>query len=169
MSEAILSEQDYPQAPAKPVAGSLEARVAERRKQLEQRTTELFDVPGFEDVFQVELQMVGWKRLRQIAAQHERVHEESQKELRTAADQLLAATVGFHAIVDEDGNTQSAEGVSWKGLAQAYDSKLDETTRGRVALLRLLGETQTVFLWNDWQTWMKTGSGKVERELEKDF
>jgi hypothetical protein len=149
--------------------GSLEARVAERRKKLESQTTAMFEVPGYEDLFQVELQMIGWKRLRSIAAGHERVRDDAQRELRTAADHLLAATVGFHAVVDDEGTTEPAEDASWRKIASAADPSIDGSVPTRALLTRFLGESPTIFLWTEWQEWMKTGASKLERDLEKDF
>lgn len=151
-----------------PHPGSLEARVAKRRQELERHTTEKFDVPGFEGVFQVELQIVGAKRQHAILTRHERIHDEYQKILRAGGDMLLAATVGFHAIVDAEGNTQPAE-TSWRQLAQAYDKSLDDTVEARVALIRLLGENGVVELVGDWRNWMRTRGVKLESELERDF
>jgi hypothetical protein len=164
-----VTTHDEPAIAPAPVPGSLEARVAERREKLEQQTTELFDVPGFEDIFQVELRVVGGKRQHAILTEHERVHDEYQKLIRSGADMLLAATVAFHAVVDAEGNTQPAEGATWKALARAAHPDLPDTVKGRVALLRLLGENGVFDLVAAWRTWMKTRGQKINRELEKDF
>ena len=86
-----------------PLLGSLEHRVAERRKALEAKTTHKYDVPGYEGVLKVELQLVGGKRQHQIYKAHEVIRDEYQQSLRVGADLILAATVGFYAVSgDED-------------------------------------------------------------------
>ncbi len=151
------------------LAGSLEERVAARRRQLEERTTELFDLPGFEGICQVEMRVVGAKRQLAIMNEHQRIHDESKKVVRVACDLILAATVQFHSIVDDEGTTKLAEGVSWKSMAQAYDKTLDNTVRGRQALVRLLTENGVLDLLADWREWMRTRGVKVAEELKTDF
>lgn len=154
--------------------GSLEARVAERRRKLEQVTTELFDVPGFEGVFKVELQMLGGKRQFAIFKASEHVHDEYRQSVNIACDTILAATVAFHAVVNEEsGETALAEDVTWRKLAMVYDKTLEEATLlkrggGRIALSRLVSEADVIELVGEWKKWMQTRGQKVERDLE-DF
>lgn len=154
--------------PAAPTAGSLEERVAQRREKLERKTTEMFDVPGYEGVFQVELRLLGGKRQYAIVDALERVHDDYQKAIRAACDMLLAATVQFHAVVDEEGGTQPAEGATWLRLAQAADRNLGPDTQPRVALIRMLGENGVIELAGEWRMWMKNRGAKLEKDLEQD-
>ena len=154
-----------------PILGSLEARVAEQRNDLESQTTELFDVPGF-DVFKVELRVIGAKQQHAIFKRHEHVRDEYQQNLRTAADLIVVATVAFHAV-DGEGQTHQAEGASWKRFAKAYDKTLPESVLNgpggsRVALIRLLTEENVLTLAGTYKLWLPTRGSKVERELE-DF
>lgn len=154
---------------ADPLLGSLEHRVAERRKHIEKRTSESFDVPGFEDVFRVELRVIGPKQQHAIAQKHEHC-DEYQQILRTAADLLVVATVGFYAV-DGDGQVQPAEDASWKRFAKAFDPMLDQATLerpggGRVAIVRLLGEEATLVLAGKYKQWVGSRGAKVDKELQ---
>lgn len=149
--------------------GSLEDRVGKRRETLEKRTTELFDVPGYQGVFQVEMRILGGKRRYAISEEHERVADEYQKGLRTAADSILKATVAIHSVLDEEGNTAVAEGVSWIRLARAANKNLGDDVKARPALIGMIGENGVIQLAEDWMKWMRTRGVKVEKDLEKDF
>jgi hypothetical protein len=172
-SSLVEIDEEFDSPERKPRPGSLEERVAERRMALESRTTDKFDVPGFEGIFKVELQVVGGKRQYAISQRHEHVHDEYQRGLRTAADCVLVATVGFHSIVNDDGDTEPADNCSWKRLAQASDPTLSDMTLAqkggsRVAILRLLGEENVLNLAGEWKKWMRTRGVEVDRSLE-DF
>lgn len=163
---ALVENDEIPER--KPAPGSLEARVAARRRELESRTSDKFDVPGFEGVFQVELQVVGGKRQFALGQKAERIHDDYQRALRIAADCLLAATVGFHSV-DVEGETQPAEDCTWKKLAKAFDPNLDvDAMPARVSLIRLIGEEGVFDLADSWKKWMRTRGVEVEKALE-DF
>ena len=173
MSENLVNAvvEDLEEAPAA-LTGSLEARIAARREALEKRTTELFDVPGYEGIVKVEMRLVGGKRLHQIGQAHERLHDEYKKLLRTAEDIILAATVAFHNV-DANGEPQFAEGITWKRLAKAANRHLDEAHLearggGRVALEGLIGEAGVISLLGEWNQWTRTRGEGLARELE-DF
>lgn len=151
-----------------PAPGSFEARMQERRTQREQRTTEVFDPPGFGDLFKVEMQVVGYKRLADIALSHQRQRDDSIRSLYIAADQVIAATVGFQ-LVQEDGSLDPIEDASWLAIARRMYPELDEGTRPRVALIRLLEGAGVLTLNNDWYAWNTGGNLTVDRELGLDF
>jgi hypothetical protein len=149
--------------------GAFEARMQEVRRQREQRTTEVFEVPGFESIIKVELRVLGYKKTTDVAIQHVRQRDDSLRALYTAADQLLAATVAFHKI-QADGSLEAAEGLSWLQLAQAYDPSINATVRPRTALIRLLDDGKGVNeLHGAWYSWNTRGNEKVDGELEQDF
>lgn len=149
--------------------GSLEERVGRRREQLERKTTELFDVPGYEGVLQAELRLLGGKRQYAIVEALERVHDDYQKAIRAAAEMILASTVAIHEVVDDEGGTQVAEGVTWLHLARAADKKLGPEIQPRVALIRMLSENGVLELAGEWRLWMKNRGAKVDKALEQDF
>lgn len=152
-----------------PVIGSLEERIAQRRRQLEDNQTAQFDVPGFEGIVKVELRIVGAKRQLAAINAHQRIHDESKKVVRFATDMLLAATVQFHSVVDDDGRTEVAEGASWRKLARAYDSTLDDTVTGPQAITRLITENGVLDLFAEWKDWMRTRGQKLATELAEGF
>jgi hypothetical protein len=148
--------------------GSLAARLQERRVEREQRTTQLFDTPGFEDMFRVEMQVVGFKRLADLVLAHQRQRDEALRALYSAADQVLAATVAFH-VVRDDGSTELGESLTWNTLACAFDPTLTADTRPRVSLIRLLDATGVMELFSDWNEWNSHGNGTVDKGLSADF
>jgi hypothetical protein len=157
-------------ASATSLDASFDARMQQRRVQREQRTTETFDVPGFEDLFRVEMQVVGYKRLSEIALSHQRQRDDGLRALYIAADQVLTATVAFHKLRDDgSGETDEAEGATWLAMAHAFDPTLGPSTRPRVALIRLLEGAGVLALNNDWFEWNTRGNGQVDKELGLDF
>ena len=89
MEEETVGVTDVDVAGNGAAPGSFEARMQERRRQREQRSTELFTPPGFEDLFRVELRVVGYRRLADISLRHQRQADEGMQALYIAADQLL--------------------------------------------------------------------------------
>ena len=169
MEEETVGVTDVDVAGNGAAPGSFEARMQERRRQREQRSTELFTPPGFEDLFRVELRVVGYRRLADISLRHQRQADEGMQALYIAADQLLEATVAFHMLTD-DGRLEPIEDGTWVTVARAFDPNLDQTTRPRVALIRLLGDGMGVIrLHADWNEWNTSGNAKVDRELAEDF
>ena len=151
-----------------PLAGSFEARIRARRTEREQRTTELFEPPGFEDLFRVEMQVLGYRHLADIALKHQRQRDDAMRALYLAADQVLAATVAFH-LVKDDGSLDVIDDASWLELARRMYPELDATTRPRVAIIRLLEAAGVLALNNDWFDWNTHGNAQVDRELSGDF
>jgi hypothetical protein len=149
--------------------GSFEQRMQAVRRQREQRTTELFEVPGFEHLFKVEMQVLGVKRMNDVAFAHTRQRDDSLRALYIQADQVLAATVAFHKIAD-DGQLAEADGMTWLDAAKAYDPNLNATVRPRVALIRLLDDGKGLGeLHGAWYAWNTRGNEEVDRELTADF
>lgn len=151
-----------------PLAGSFEARIKARRSERESRTTELFEPPGFEDLFRVEMQVLGYRHLADIALKHQRQRDDAMRALYLAADQVLAATVAFH-LVKDDGSLDVIDDASWLALARKMYPELDGATRPRVALIRLLEAAGVLALNNDWFDWNTHGNTQVDRELSGDF
>ena len=147
---------------------SFEARMQERRRQRERRTTEIFDVPGFEELFKVELRAVGYKQLANITTKHQRERDEAMRILYNASDAILVATVAFHKIMSDE-SLREAKGGTWATMARAFDPTLDNTVRPRAALIRLLEGQGVIELYNDWYAWNGRGNQAVEKELTGDF
>jgi hypothetical protein len=151
-----------------PLPGSFEARMQERRVQREQRTTELFEPPGFEDMFRVEMQVVGYRRLSAIAFRHQRGRDDGMRLLAIAAETIAEATVGFHLVLG-DGTTVATEKTDWLEIAQAYDPTLGPDTIERVAMIRLLEGQGVTTLMAAWSEWNLRGNQEVDQELAADF
>jgi hypothetical protein len=169
MSIESLEQSQQPVGDATDAApGSFEARMRDRRRQRESRTTELFEPPGFEDLFRVEMQVVAFKPLSDIVMTHQRQRDESLRNLYINADIILKATVGFH-LVQPDGSLDRIDDADWVSIAQVPYPELDDDTRPRVALIRLLdgqGIATLAAQWNDWNT---HGNAQVDGELRRDF
>jgi hypothetical protein len=140
----------------------------ERRREREQRTTSLFDPPGFEGVFKVELQVLSYKTLADIVMAHQRQHDESLRNLYINADIVLAATVAFHRELD-DGTVEEIDDADWLALARLAYPELPDSTRERVALIRLLEGQAIATLANDWNEWNTHGNAQVDGELRRDL
>jgi hypothetical protein len=163
MSRNDLAEPEEPLS-AVDEPTSLEARMAARGEELDDLRIEIFEVPRWEQMLAVELRMLSWKRLRKVVEKHRRQTVDL-RDLYTAADQILLATVGFYEV--NDGNRTPAPNMSWTKAYQAWKRTSDVTPRQ--ALLGLVGDVQTIVLWNDWQEWMKGSRPDVDRELQEDF
>jgi hypothetical protein len=158
-----------------PSKGSLADRMAARREQTERVTTEKFEVPRFEGVLSVELRLIGWKKLRSYGQRHSRMRDSALQELYVAADQLLAATVGFYEDEEVEGivNHRKAPGKSWVSLLNemqtARKEPVSDEITPRQALIALVGDTNVMFLWEQWQEWMKGERPDVDKEVQRDF
>lgn len=168
-TESDEARQERAQSVSGPLAGSFDARLQERRREREMRTTEVFDVPGFEDLFRVEMQALGYKRLAEIAQAHERQRDDALKALYANADVILAATVGFRIIGEDGEEREPDEPLSWVDLARASDPALDAMTRPRVALIRLLDGVAIGTLANVWNEWNTYGNRAIDGELRRDL
>jgi DNA-binding PucR family transcriptional regulator len=140
----------------------------QRRRERELRTSEMFDPLGFEGLFKVEMQVLGYRRMADIALHHQRQRDDALRQLYIAADQVIAATVAFH-MVDDDGALDPIDDASWLSIAQRMYPELDEATRPRVALIRLLEAPAVLALNNEWYAWNTRGNAEVERELGADL
>ena len=149
--------------------GSFERRMQEVRQQRESRTTDFFDIPGFEGLVKVELQVLGYKKTTDISLKHVRQRDDSLRALYTAADQLLAATVAIHKVMP-DGSLALGEGMTWLDAARAYDPNLNATVSPRAALIRLLDNGNGVNeLHGEWYSWNTRGNARVDGDLIEDF
>jgi len=148
--------------------GSLAARIAARRDELEKREDDLIDVPGFEDIFRLQVQPVGSKTQQRIIERHERVHDRALRNQYVNADILIAATVGFHEVL-ADGSTRHAEGVTWKDIAQARRPELGPELTHRQALLAVIPDHLLNLFATDYMDWLRGTGVSVNNDLERDF
>lgn len=157
----------------KPEVGSLAARVKARSEEIERTISEIFPIPAWEDILAVELRLVGWESLRRVVTKHERQRVEAMKELYTAADQLLLGTSGFYEVLPDtqegENRYRSAGDHSWTSLARDTGKALPDSLTPRQALIALIGDTNVLVLWKDWQDWMSSRRGGVDTEVARDF
>lgn len=149
---------------------SLEARMRVRREEIESLVSEKFPLPRFESMCAVELRVIGYEGQRALFERNKRQRNAALKELYTACDAILAATVGFYELRSSDDEEGIPKDYSWNSLAELVlaDDLRDDATP-RQALLALLGAEAIPLLWNDWQEWMGGQRMDMDRELERDF
>jgi hypothetical protein len=165
LSSGQVPDEDSGDAVQVPL--SLAERMDVKRKQVESRTTIIMDIPGWEDVLAVEFQVLSWEAMKNLAKRHRRLQNDALQELYTAADHLIAATVAFYEN-RPDGSRERIEDGSWVGLARNVKPlKADATDRQ--GLLLLMRDSPTIFLWSDWQEWLKTRKEDVDDEVMEDF
>lgn len=158
----MIDEVEVP----KPKPGSLSARMAARAEYLQAHQTEIFPLPGWEDLIGVELRALGYEAIRQVQMRNERVRHEPTRELYNLADQVALATVGLHEVVA--GGQYEPIDDSWVALAQRLpDAPPDLTTRK--AILFLVGDKRLPFLVGDWGEWARTVGVGVDEDVARDF
>jgi hypothetical protein len=149
--------------------GSLHERMRSRYEQRQGERTEKFPVPGYSEYLYVELRSLGWEAIRKVTKRHERLRDEATKELYSAADQLVAATVQFWEV-DKDGDPTISLEDTWTSLARATIPHFPQDGSARTALLSLIGESnRVIFLWSNWGEWSDSEKADVEEKVAEDF
>jgi hypothetical protein len=149
-----------------PRLGSLASRIATRRDELERREDDLIDVPGFEDVFKLQVKPVGSKAQQRIVDRHERIHDKALRGSYINADILVAATVGFWEVNGDDAPTL-CEGITWKDIAGAKNGIADLTHRQ--ALLSVIPDHMLNLFASNYMDWLRGTEVSVAKDLERDF
>jgi len=149
---------------------SLQERMRKRRDEIEGLVSEKFPLPRYESVCAVELRYLGYEGQRAMFERNKRQRNTAIKELYTACDSILAATVGFYELRDGDDDEGIPKDYSWNSLAELVlgDDLRDDATP-RQAMIALLGAESVPILWNDWQEWMGGQRMDLDRELGRDF
>jgi hypothetical protein len=146
---------------------SLQARMEAHAEELRKDVSEKFPIPGWESMLMVELRRIGFKRIRVLQKRNERIRDPSIRELYSMCDQILAATVGFHEIL-ENGDTKEIPD-DWVSLAQNLPDCPDEITP-RQAILFLTGDDKRIhFLAAEWGGWSRAGDSDEAEEVRADF
>jgi hypothetical protein len=163
------SEQDQGQVAELDTNGtSLEARMRVRREEVEQLVSEKFPLPHFESVAAVELRYVGWEQQRAIYDRYKRMPT-ALRELYTACDSILTATVGFFELNGAGDEQGTPVEHSWNTLAAGVCPDLRDDATPRQALIALITPEQVPTLYNEWQEWMKGEQAGVDGEVSRDF
>lgn len=166
MSEQVMQEMETV-AEEQPAPGSLAARMARRGEQLQNQRTEMFEVPGWEDILAVELRMLGYEESRKIGRRLSKVRDVAMQELYSFADQIIAATEGFFEVVD--GQRRPVD-RTWMQLAREGVARpLPEDLTPRQAIIALLGDRRVAYLFNSWEEWMQGERPEVDEEVMRDF
>lgn len=147
-------------------ASSLSTRMKARSEELERQVSEVFEIPGWEDVLAVELNMVGWKKLRVIGQRNRKVKDLPTQELYVAIDQLITATDGFFEVF---GDERKSINDTWVSLARRTGKPLPDNLTPRQAVLALVGDTRVMALYNSWQEWLQGERREVDEEVVRDF
>jgi hypothetical protein len=148
--------------------GSLRDRMRQRAAEMERHRTERFPVPGYADVLEVELRTLSWESVRKITDRHMRIREQGTRDVYTAADTLLTATVGFWEM-DDTGHREPVD-TSWMALAQGVVHHFPEGGTARQALLSLITpSSRVIVLWNDWGDWNNAERTTIGEDLGEDF
>ena len=159
-----------------PQPGSLAERIRQRREEIESRRTNLFPIPGYGDMLAVELQVIPYQTVRKIGQQVERNNrslDQPTLELYTAAEQLMAATVGFWVLQDT-GQYQRDYEATWESMAYLANPQLTQDLYTRACLIDFLSTgfdntSQVVLLCSEWLQWMREGRADTESQLKPDF
>jgi len=148
-----------------PVSNSLAGRMASRSEELAKNTTEVFPLPGWEDILGVELRVLSYTTIRKIGQRNNKVRDEVTSELYNLTDQIAAATEGF---VEIEGEKQTPIDETWVSLANKLPDAPDSLTL-RQAVLFVVGDKRIHFLAADWMEWARTSSHDVDKEVGSDF
>jgi hypothetical protein len=166
LKESKVEPEVRPSAVA-PSAGSLAGRMASRQEELAKNSTEVFPLPGWEDMLGVELRVLSYSAIRKIGQRNEKIRDEVQQEMYNIVDQLITATEGFVEINGETGDQSSIE-ESWVTLANKLPNAPDDITP-RQAVLFLVGDKRIHFLAADWMEWSRASAHDLDKEVGSDF
>jgi hypothetical protein len=159
-----LGELEEPDEP-KPIDSSLRSRRQHRSEELSKVTTEVFPLPGWEDLLEVELRVQGIRAATLASKHNERVRDEGTRSLYIMCDLLLRATVAFWQVTSN--GSKPVEG-SWVELAKNLEDCPPSPTP-RQAMIFLLKEHRIPWLYANWETWMRTAKVEIDEEIARDF
>jgi hypothetical protein len=167
-----VSMQEYLEEPTQELEpepqdapSSLSVRMERRHEELSRQQTEKFPLPGWEDLLEVELRPLGMRAATKIVQRNQRTRDEATRSLYVTCDLLLTATVGFHQVAGERSTPITDD---WVGLAQRLQDCPQNPTP-RQGLLFLVGEERVLWLYQAWETWQRSASDDIDKELAEDF
>lgn len=146
--------------------GSLADRVKQRRRALETRQNETFDLPGYEGILAAEFRLLAWTEGRKIGRVNAEVPEEELQLLYTCADGLLAAHTRFFEV---HGTEQVEITETWQTLCTLAGRSIPTDASDRVAMLALLDDVGVMSLWSEYETWRITRGRRINEEVTRDF
>ena len=94
----------------------------------------------------------------------------SMRELYTACDQILDATLGFYELKGPEDTEGTKLSYDWLSLAHGVlkDDLRDDATE-RQALIALVSPEMIPQLYSDWMEWMRGEQTTVDGEVARDF
>jgi len=148
-------------------AGSLQARAQARREVLLDRQTTRLEVPGYEGILEVEYRAMTYAEGRKINARHERQRDEATREIYTAADQLIAASVNAYEITPEGAKELN---VGWgPALAKMLGIDVEGLTVRQAVLACFTRDTFLTRHWAEYVEWLSSAEADVDEEQAADF
>lgn len=165
--DGVVGEVDEIDPEAVEASNSLSARMERRSQELASQVSEIFEIPGWDEILEVELRLMGWEALRKIGIRNQKVKGVPMQELYTSVDQIVAGTEKFYEL-DDEGNRKPIKDT-WTSLARRTGKNLPQDLTPRQAVLALVGDTRVMTLYNAWQEWMKGERSQADEELVRDF
>lgn len=164
--ESVAGDTVEPLNPIAANGDSLSARMRRRAHELETQITEVFPIPGWEDLIGVEMRSLSYQTQRHIEDRNVRVRETSTRELYTMADKLVTATEGLYEL---SGNEKRALDDTWQTLARRAFKSLPETLTPRQALLKIVGDDRLAYLFSEWLEWGRSVRPGIDQDVTRDF
>jgi len=149
--------------------GSLASRAAGRRQEISERKAVVLEVPGYEGVLAVEYRALTYSEGRKIAARHQRQSDDAVRELYTAVDQLIRASVNSYELL-EDGSKREL-GVGWgRDLAMMLGVEIyDQTTARQAVLASFANDVLMTRHYIDYSEWLQNVQEEIDEEQRVDF
>lgn len=148
---------------------SLAERARERRRQLETRHTTVLEPPGYEGLLAVEYRVITYGDVRKITQRHERIQDDATRELYSAADHLIMASINSWQI-EPDGSRHKL-GLRWgRELAQELGIELSDTLTARQAVFACF--PRDIFVANhfaEYMSWLSEVESDIDVEQAADF
>lgn len=145
---------------------SLDARMQARAEAIQKNNTELFDIPGFEGLLQVELRRLGYKKMKQIQSRNAKERDEATRDIYNMADQILWATEGLYQV--RNGEPVAIEDT-WLDLAHRLPNTESVTTPRQAVLVMTGGDERILFLTAQWAKWMGDTKADEDEGVQADF
>lgn len=169
MSDQVAGAVELEDDPsAVEASGSLSSRMERRSNELSSQRSDIFELPGWDDILAVELRLMGWESLRKIGIRNQKVKSVPLQELYTSIDQIVAGTERFYEIDESSGERRPIRDT-WVTLARRTGKNLPQDLTPRQAVIALVGDTRVMTLYNAWQEWMKGERQEVDEEVMRDF
>jgi hypothetical protein len=141
-AEQVPPALSVPVAPTEPPAGSLSARVAQRRAERERKRSEILTIPvvGFEDLLAASYRRLSFEQKGGIVHRHDGIGSDTNVEIAAAADFLINACTDLLEVTGEDENgkpTYQSLGKRWTtaSIANLFEMEFTLNTSVRTAML----------------------------------